>query len=296
MAVYGDEETVLSVIPGVARAKDATHRHAFIQVISSTEAKSWYVPYPYEAFHAEDHSFAISVGNNHFSLDGISLHIDHEDLHVHGNVRHHETREFPVTVRSPGIMGWYAYVPFMECFHGVVSTHHLLAGDLTLNGKEIHFDGGEGYIEKDWGTSFPSKWVWMQCNSFPSKQVSCMLSIAHIPFLGRSFTGFLGFISVDGKLTRFATYTGAKIQRLLCDDRQCQVTIITKDESIEFTADLGPASHLTAPRQGSMDRMITESILGSIRLTISDKQGNRTFQETGTMSGIELSKADSLEP
>ena len=39
---------------------------------------------------------------------------------------------WPVTLRSPGIMGWYAWVPVMETYHGVVSFGHDLAGSLSL--------------------------------------------------------------------------------------------------------------------------------------------------------------------
>jgi len=133
------QDEVIALIPGIAMGSD---RHSFIQVISSREKKSWYVRFPYEAFKAEKKVFSITIRNNHFTIDGISI-----DLNP---------TPFPVTLTKPGIMGWYAYVPFMECFHGVVSTHHNLKGSVKLNGKTSDYTGGTGYIEKDWGTSFPS--------------------------------------------------------------------------------------------------------------------------------------------
>jgi succinate dehydrogenase/fumarate reductase flavoprotein subunit len=48
-----------------------------------------------------------------------------------------------------GTMGWYAFVPAMECYHGVLSFDHLLEGGLELNGQYIDYTGGRGYIEKD---------------------------------------------------------------------------------------------------------------------------------------------------
>ena len=42
-------------------------------------------------------------------------------------------------------MGWYAYVPTMECFHGILSMNHTLTGQLTLNKSKLNFDGGKGY-------------------------------------------------------------------------------------------------------------------------------------------------------
>ncbi|MBN2861293.1 MAG: hypothetical protein JXK93_13590 [Sphaerochaetaceae bacterium] len=295
MAVSEKEHAVLSVIPGISRDADPDKSHAFIQVITSLTPQSWYIRYPLESFLADEHPFSITIGSNRFSLDGIVLAIDHEDLHLHGKVTHRAVHPFPVSLLVPGIMGWYRYVPFMECFHGVVSTQHGLEGEVNLNGKSIDVSRGTGYIEKDWGTSFPSAWVWMQSNSFPDSSVSCMLSVARIPFLFRTFTGFLGFVEVDGRLIRFATYTGARIQKFSCTDNECTVSINTGREFIEFSASLGSASHLKAPRQGSMDRIITESVMGTIALTIYEKDGSVRFSESGILSGIELSETQDLQ-
>ncbi|PKL03386.1 MAG: hypothetical protein CVV53_09755 [Spirochaetae bacterium HGW-Spirochaetae-9] len=121
-----------------------------------------------------------------------------------------------------------------------------------------------------------------------------MLSVARIPILGRSFTGFLGFLQMGDRMIRFGTYTGARIVALETNGTQANVAIRQKDMLIEFIAELGPSSHLAAPRQGKMDRTITESILGTLAVTVHAANGTTLFKETGTMAGIELSEAGSL--
>ncbi|MDA3022164.1 MAG: hypothetical protein O2943_05800 [Actinomycetota bacterium] len=49
---------------------------------------------------------------------------------------------WPVTWRSPGIMGWYGLVPFMERYHGIVSFGHGLSGNLEVEGTTRSFDDG----------------------------------------------------------------------------------------------------------------------------------------------------------
>ena len=290
MSTNDTQVPVLAVIPGIART--AGEQHAFVQVI--TRERSWYVTYPYESFLAAKDSFHVSVGPNTFSLHGITLSLDHEDLHLKGTVSHLQCRPFPVSLVRPGIMGWYAYVPWMECFHGVVSTHHKLAGRLHLNDHAVDLTGAVGYIEKDWGRSFPSAWIWMQSNRFCSHEVSCMLSVARIPFLGRTFTGFLGFVSLEHRLITFATHTGAKIEQIESNDHQASVTIRTKGTRISFKAEPGASSRLVAPRQGAMERMITESVNGKIHLTISDGKKGTWFEQTAKSAGIELSEAQNI--
>jgi hypothetical protein len=43
-----------------------------------------------------------------------------------------------------------------------------------------------------------------------------------------------------------------------------------------------------------MERPLLESIMGTITLTIKDKDGALLLEETGTMAGIELSEAKNL--
>ena len=66
----------------------------------------------------------------------------------------------------------------------------------AVDGENINFENGRGYIEKDWGTSFPKKYCWIQCNNFASSEDSLFFSIAHIPFLGFEFMGFIGILKV----------------------------------------------------------------------------------------------------
>ena len=44
------------------------------------------------------------------------------------------------------------------------------SGSLEINGAEISFEGGKGYIEKDWGRSMPSDWIWIQSNHFEDRR------------------------------------------------------------------------------------------------------------------------------
>ena len=117
-------------------------------------------------------------------------------------------------------MGWYSYAPRMECYHGVVSMQHNTSGSLEVNGKALSFDGGKGYIEKDWGRSMPSDWIWIQSNHFEGDPgASFMLSLARIPWMGGFFPGFLSFFRTGDRLYRFATYKSSTVEQVRVNDR-----------------------------------------------------------------------------
>gem|GEM_PF-2942222 len=144
-------DRVLAIISGISLGNDTQVRHAFIQVFSSTEQKSWYVTYPFDVFSASPKKLDITIAGNRFSTDSIRLDIDSEDLQLHGVVQQRNIHPYPTTLRAPGIMGWYAYVPFMECFHGVVSMTHSLSGAVEMNGRELDFFGRQWVYRKGLG-------------------------------------------------------------------------------------------------------------------------------------------------
>lgn len=52
-------------------------------------------------------------------------------------------------------------------------------GTVKVNDQEIDFTGGRGYIEKDWGSSFPKRYIWIQSNHFEEPTASLFFSIAY---------------------------------------------------------------------------------------------------------------------
>lgn len=105
-------------------------------------------------------------------------------------------------------MGLFRLLPRMECNHEIISMYHGVQGSLILNGKTLTFDDGIGYIEKDWGHSFPKSYVWLQCNSFMKEKCSIIVSVAEIPYLGMNFKGCICAIHYKGIEYRLVTYLG----------------------------------------------------------------------------------------
>jgi hypothetical protein len=185
-------------------------------------------------------------------------------------------------------MGWYSFVPFMECKHGVVSMHHKLSGGLEIDGQYVDFEGGTGYIEKDWGSSFPESWIWLHCNTFNSTKSSFTFSVAKIPWLGSYFIGFISYLKLEGRFINFSTWSKARIEKLEYLNNTLNIRISNKKYLLEIEAVNNQAGQLKAPVKGSMTRIIKETVDASLDLTLSDRSGNILFQDQGTRAGMEL--------
>jgi hypothetical protein len=280
--VAPEEKAALAVIPGVSIGRDEPD-HAFIQVLDGVMSKSYYYRFPLDQFSADEHTLDIRIGDNKFSEKKIELHLkDFEgDIKLEGNC------PIPKSVLSPGIMGWYSFMPRMECYHGIVSMHHSLNGSLMVSGKSVDFGKGIGYLEKDWGTSFPKCWIWAHSNHFHTDSpISVMASVAHIPWMGNYFIGFIVAFLYDGKVEIFATYNNSKRTTAIVDDKVF-MTFYKGKKQLKIVAHHGPGAELRSPIKGLMTGKVNESLQARLDLTYSIKD-RVIFQGSGTTAGLEV--------
>ncbi|MDD4125894.1 MAG: tocopherol cyclase family protein [Eubacteriales bacterium] len=236
-------ENIISFIPGYAENR------YFIQVITENFSRVYNIKRLY-------FSDGINADKCRFGKRGVYIDLPG----IYGKLRYGK-----FTRLDTDIMGPFRFLP-MECRHGVISMNHGVDGSLCIDGKMINFNGGHGYIETDGGSSFPGKYLWLQCNSFPV-DCSVMAAVADIPVLF-ALTHFMGCICAvifKGKEYRIATYKGARI--ISSADNH----IILKQGKLLFEADIiknNSVFGLSAPVRGKMSRIIRESNNAAVRLRL----------------------------
>ncbi len=290
--VSAGERHRYAIIPGVFKGQDESVSHCFVQVLDGSTGQSNYHTYPYNQFWSSIGHFDIRIGPNRFISDRIQLDIRRPEQTLTGDLHFSNLSPWPVTLASPGIMGWYAWVPRMECYHGIVSLDHSIQGELKVDGQIADFSGGRGYIEKDWGKSFPAAWVWFQSNHFEIPGVCITASVAIIPWVGRAFPGFIVGFWYGGVLYRFATYSGAKIVKLEVGERQVTWIIAHRSLQLEIQAARTEGGLLKAPTPTGMDRRISETLNAQVfvRLTrLENGKRAEIFSGTGRHAGLEAS-------
>lgn len=279
-------DQVISVIPGIAL--NDFDSHAFIQVINGVTGQTTYTPFPVHTFRWHPGKMEIWIGASCFTDRFIDLDIDADEIKLKGRLNYGSLVRFPKTLLSPGIMGWYSYVPFMECNHGIVSANHLITGILDYNGHEVSFDGGKGYIEKDWGTSFPEAWIWVHCNNFTTDDASLFISIAKIPWLGKFFVGLIAFLYFKGTFYHFTTYNHSTIKSVGYDGINLDIDLTHKKFRLHTRVTQKNEYELRAPVTGKMSRQVKESIDSEVTATLYDRDGTTLFQEHGRRAGLEI--------
>jgi len=280
-----DGKNKFAIIPGVSLS--GSDDHAFIQVYDGTSRISNYVSYNLEEFIPKKDPFRVKLGNSVFKLTGIEL--DIPEFEIEGSLRYSDHSYYNSRWFERGVMGLYGYVPFMETYHGLISLDHKVQGNVNIRGKDHFFDEGRGYVEKDWGKSFPSSWIWMQSNDFPKPKTSLMVSVAIIPWLNSSFVGHITVLLFDNKILNFSTYRGGKITLLQEEKDGVRLKIETRKLCLEIRAFKGESVSLRSPIRGEMKGRTIESLSGILEVNLVSRQDDEIlFSGTGSNSGLEI--------
>ena len=268
--------STIVVIPGVHMNDD--RRHAFVMV--AYDNISHYFRFPFETFSSASNEFLVTMDEekNVFSSEQLMI-----DLRPKDGDDALESFQMNFTLSShvaipdlawfaPGTMGPYSWIPTMQCNHHVLSMNHDLHGSMRIDGRDYRNVSGRGYIEKDWGHSFPSMWVWGQANQWrnlPLKSTaSLFFSLALIPwYFTLEFAGFLVVFQYNDQFYRFNTYLQSVVHNLAIDNATNRVSFDVYD--VQFVYKLRVSAHcsdvdrihgamLYGPRAGRMEKFVQE--------------------------------------
>jgi tocopherol cyclase len=282
--VNATKDRSFAFIPGVAM-DEVGNKQAFIQILDGQKKSSEYVKFDFKDFTPSKGQFRIQIEENTFSASELLLNLKI----AKGKLIFKNQTPWPKKIYSPGIMGPFSFVPKMECYHGIVSMYHEIEGELVFLNESIDFTGGIGYMEKDWGHSFPSAYVWMQSSHFSEKNISLKLSVAKIPWMKSSFVGFIAGFWYKDKLIRFTTYNFTQLKKCTIDTKTVEIVLVNRKYKLEITAERDSGAELAAPIGGFMDARISETMSARLHVKITDRRSKELiFNDVGEKAGLEV--------
>lgn len=280
--------TSISFIPGVSMNEEDPH--AFIQCIYNHggKLKTLYFKFALSDFTYNHEPFEVSIAGNVFTLKDLVINLEDESHIISGQLNYSNLLELEKSIVVPNIMGPLSYIKNLECNHDILSMDHEVNGEIILDDEVINFNCGRGYIEKDWGRSFPDKYLWVQSNHFSRKKTSICCSIAKLPILNMTIQGFFCNITHLGKEYRFATYNGGKIKRFIVNNNRYEIHIFHRSNKLILNGDMSLGQSLVAPSHGKMSYTIKEGLTGRLHMKLIDRRGNVIIDETSDHCGIEI--------
>ncbi len=279
---------VWALIPGIMYGTRPGEDHSFVQVVRGETGEYYYLSFPASDFVPWSRAFHVNVGENQFSAAGVRLALREPELTLEGSLEFSRVWRWPDTAWSPGSMGFFNYLPRMQCYIQVCALDMALQGSLRWGQQEVDFTGGRGYIEKNWGRAFPYSWIWVQSNHFPADRVSLSCSLAQIPFMGTRFQGFIIGFGLDGKLFSFSTMKRSRCQAWAQgEDVVLRAVNARHLLTVETRAPREGFIELRAPRRGQMMPLLQENLSGQVAVRLETRSGDMLYAGTGHCAGIE---------
>ncbi|UYP00686.1 hypothetical protein OF820_03140 [Oceanotoga sp. DSM 15011] len=262
---FNDE--IISIIPGIS--KNEEDPHAFIQYID--KEKNEYIRFDIKDFEYDEKRERIVIKENSFSKDRLILNLD--DINIFLNI----SKQIPwgKNLFTKSAMGPFSFFK-MQCNHGIINMGSNFTGT-----KNMEMINGKIYIEKDWGESFPSSWIWFQSNFKYDKNRSLTFSYANVPFFKKAFKGLLAAVYYEDKLIKFTTYNFSKIKSIKYDKNNLKIEIHNKKYKLMLDIKIGSFKLLKSPKNGKMSQEIKESIDSELNAYLYDKDNNLIFEDSG---------------
>lgn len=261
-----------------AITKDEHDPHAFIQVFDGVKNENKYYRFEIgDFYYSKDTVF---IKENYLSLN--SMYLKTEDLEV--SVLFNNSKLLNKYYQNNSAMSYLAKFP-LECFQEVVIIDGYFKGELTTNNTLKHIKG-KTYLEKTYGTKFPSKWIWIQGNHF-NKDVSLSFSHGIVPILKWKVKGFVTILNHNGKEYRFATYNFSRMKVVSRSISQVEIVVRKRRYKLVMKIKLVEPVKLVGPnKNGIMNLKVFESINSLATLTFT-KGKEIIFDTMGRSVGFE---------
>lgn len=273
---------MISVIWGYT-THDAT-KHAFIQFTNSIAHETSYIRYPIDELKWQTKPFVLQIGKNQLSEKGMILDFENDGVLVNGRFSFGEFTPIKTSFLKPNIMGWLTYFP-NECNHSITSMHHRVNGNLKIGESTWIFKEAHGYIEKDWGTSFPKEYVWAHANGWEDS--SFVFSNATVPVLGKFAKGFFLVLQHKGKEYRFSSIEGARMLKFEVTHDAFKAKVKNGKFIVTIEAKQNNPVALASPIKGEMRAHIKESLDGTIEIVMKLK-GNEIIRLSSDRASIDV--------
>lgn len=283
------EDAVFAFIPGIFHGDSKMQPHSFLQILDGTSAAYDYIIFPADCFKAAAKSLELIVEKNNFSFSGIMLNTDSRLGRLEADLKFDGVIKWNTSAKSHRSMGFYNFLPFMECYSQVCAMDIKVSGHVGIGSRTHEFKNGRGYIEKNWGNQFPVSWLWVQCNFFSHSKASLSASVGHIPFVLGSFKGFLIGLQTERGFYSFTSMNGSRLEvRQVGHDKA--ITVQNTGYMLEISTKTYVEAFVlcNAPKDGQMVPLVRETLSAEVEVRLTDSRtGNILFEDTGRNAGIE---------
>ena len=187
--------------------------------------------------------------------------------------------------------GWLSSFPIFEPGWQITMAHGLATGWIKWQGQKYCFDRAPAYSEKNWGSSFPQKWFWLNSNSFEGETLALTAGGGIRQVLWWQEEVALIGIHYRGKFYEFAPWN-SQVSWQIEPWGSWQLEGISDDYQVTLRGktDL-PGIYVRTPTAEGLVFNCRDTTRGELDLTLSTRAGQKIVEATSTQAGLEVGGA-----
>lgn len=282
--VDASRDQSFALIFGISYDKSG-QAEVFCQFLDSQSNRSDYYKFNLQDFSFNKEKFEIKFEKNKIYKQELEIVLPR----CHGRLVFSKNIFWPKHWYSPGIMGFLAFLPFLECRHHIITLRCQVHGQIVIDGKKIDLTAAQGYLEKDWGKSFPKWHIWLAGNNFAKNNATIFFSVAKVPFLFFNFTGFISALEFQGKIIKFTSYNLSKIRKITAKKECLELLLTNRRYCLQIEVRGDKFAELILPRAGKMAEVLRETLTAQGDIKLIEKKTNKIiFQDKVKYLGLEI--------
>lgn len=268
----------IAVIFGVSSSVNT--KQAFIQIVHHTAIQGYY-SFALDLLSIQDDPFIVRIGESTFTKQEAMVCLPQVQLHLVFD----EIIPLPSSAWHPSIMGPLLYLKHLPCYHHIISLHGKASGYLLdSRTKKKQVFQGLGYIEKDYGVSFPSGYGW--CHGV-HEDAMIVAAVAKVPYVKKEHIGFFVVLKKGDQLLRFSSYQLGVVRRFSHYRNRIYMEFEQFLTQVSIHIEYQNVCQLKAPKNGDMTDLVEESLDCVIDVLV-ERREVVLFKETFTCATSEI--------
>lgn len=188
--------------------------------------------------------------------------------------------------------GLLSYLPIFEPGWQITMAHGLATGWVEWQGKRYQFTDAPAYSEKNWGSSFPQKWFWLNCNSFnnqPDLALTAGGGIRQVLWWQEEVA--LVGIHYQGKFYEFAPWN-SQVSWQIEPWGKWQMQAISSQFTVTLTGETDlPGIYVRTPTAQGLVFNCRDTTQGKLNLELRDSNGKVIIEADTNLAGLEVGGA-----
>ena len=185
-------------------------------------------------------------------------------------------------------MGYTYFIPNLPCYHSVLNTAQSVSGEIQHQGVCYILDHEMGYLEKNWGTTFPESYFWVHAIDPNNPAISLLFSRAKIVWLGKTYIKHVGYLCFDGQQIELRELKNFSVSNSNLGPENRIIQIRSASAQLDLALEYGREVLFKGPKDGALSRIIQHQTDASIKVSLTYENRSHQFQMVGNFEDIGL--------